>query len=79
MGCACSLDIILAPKSVCSPSTNIGIGPWPPNSILVPALFDALHLVVVCGRVSGALRSTNLSHVPPLMILCWFVSNSSKR
>src|SRR5881394_939351 len=54
---------------------------WPPNSILVAALFLTPPRIwwFVLGAAFPAHCATQLqSHVPPLMILCWFVSNSSE-
>jgi PAS domain S-box-containing protein len=54
---------------------------WPPNSILVAALLLTPPRMwwFVLGAAFPAHCATQLqSHVPPLMILCWFVSNSSE-
>ena len=54
---------------------------WPPNSILVAALLLTPPRIwwFVLGAAFPAHCATQLqSHVPPLMILCWFVSNSSE-
>jgi PAS domain S-box-containing protein len=54
---------------------------WPPNSILVAALLLTPPRMwwFVMGAAFPAHCATQLqSHVPPLMILCWFVSNSSE-
>ena len=52
---------------------------WPPNSILVAALlltpprvWGFVLLVAFPAHWAAQLQS----HVPPLMILCWFISNS---
>ena len=52
---------------------------WPPNSILVagllltpPRIWWFLVLAVFPAHWAAQMQS----HVPPLMILCWFVSNS---
>jgi PAS domain S-box-containing protein len=54
---------------------------WPPNSILVAALLLTPPRMwwFVLGAAFPAHCATQMqSHVPPLMILCWFVSNSSE-
>jgi two-component system sensor kinase FixL len=54
---------------------------WPPNSILVAALLLTPPRMwwFVLGAAFPAHCATQLqSHVPPLMILCWFVSNASE-
>src|SRR5215468_7880529 len=54
---------------------------WPPNSVLVAALLLTpprswwlVLLVALPAHFAAQLQS----HVPPLMILCWFISNSSE-
>jgi PAS domain S-box-containing protein len=54
---------------------------WPPNSILVAALLLTPPRIwwFVLGAAFPAHCAAQIqSHVPPLMILCWFVSNSSE-
>jgi len=54
---------------------------WPPNSILVAALLLTPPRMwwFVLGAAFPAHCATQLqSHVPPLMILCWFLSNASE-
>ena len=52
---------------------------WPPNSVLVAALLltpPRLWWFVLMAAFPAHLAAQFQSHVPPLMILCWFVSNS---
>jgi PAS domain S-box-containing protein len=52
---------------------------WPPNSVLVAALLltpPHRWWVVLLAALPAHLAAQFQSHVPPLMILCWFVSNS---
>ena len=52
---------------------------WPPNSILVAALLltpPRSWWLVLLAALPAHLAAQLQSHVPPLMILCWFVSNS---
>ncbi len=52
---------------------------WPPNSILVAALLLTPRRIwwfVLLAAFPAHCAAQIQSHVPPLMILCWFVSNS---
>ena len=52
---------------------------WPPNSVLVAALLltpPPRWWVVLLAALPAHLAAQLQSHVPPLMILCWFISNS---
>ena len=52
---------------------------WPPNSILVAALLLTPRRIwwfVLLAAFPAHCAAQLQSHVPPLMILCWFVSNS---
>ena len=52
---------------------------WPPNSILVAALLLTPPRVwwsVLLAAFPAHLAAQLQSHVPPLMIFCWFISNS---
>jgi two-component system sensor kinase FixL len=52
---------------------------WPPNSILVAALLltpARIWWVILLAALPAHLAAQVQSHVPPLMILCWFISNS---
>src|SRR5437879_382479 len=52
---------------------------WPPNSVLVAALLltpPRVWWFVLLAAFPAHLAAQFQSHVPPLMILCWFVSNS---
>jgi PAS domain S-box-containing protein len=54
---------------------------WPPNSILVAALLltpPRTWWFILLAAVPAHWAAQIQSHVPPLMILCWFVSNSSE-
>lgn len=54
---------------------------WPPNSVLVAALLLTplrSWWVVLVAALPAHLAAQLQSHVPPLMILCWFISNSSE-
>ena len=52
---------------------------WPPNSVLVAAFLltpPRRWWLVVLAAFPAHLAAESQSHVPPLMILCWFISNS---
>ena len=52
---------------------------WPPNSVLVAALLltpPRKWWLVLSAALPAHLAAQLQSHVPPLMILCWFISNS---
>jgi len=52
---------------------------WPPNSILVAALLltpPRIWGFVLLAAFPAHWAAQLQSHVPPLMILCWFISNS---
>jgi two-component system sensor kinase FixL len=52
---------------------------WPPNSVLVAALLltpPRVWWFVLLAAFPAHWAAQLQSHVPPLMILCWFVSNS---
>jgi PAS domain S-box-containing protein len=52
---------------------------WPPNSILVAALLltpPRIWWFVLLVAFPAHWAAQLQSHVPPLMILCWFISNS---
>ena len=52
---------------------------WPPNSVLVAALLltpPRRWWVVLLAALPADLAAQLQSHVPPLMILRWFISNS---
>src|SRR6476660_10566620 len=52
---------------------------WPPNSILVAALLltpPRVWWLVLLAAFPAHCAAQLQSHVPPLMILCWFISNS---
>src|SRR5213080_2749914 len=52
---------------------------WPPNSVLVAALLLTPPRVwgfILLAAFPAHLAAQFQSHVPPLMILCWFISNS---
>jgi two-component system, LuxR family, sensor kinase FixL len=54
---------------------------WPPNSILVAALLltpPRTWWFILLAAFPAHWAAQLQSHVPPLMILCWFVSNSSE-
>ncbi|MBO0694868.1 MAG: PAS domain-containing protein [Verrucomicrobia bacterium] len=54
---------------------------WPPNSILVAALLltpPRIWWFVLLAAFPAHCAAQFQSHVPPLMILCWFISNSSE-
>jgi two-component system, LuxR family, sensor kinase FixL len=54
---------------------------WPPNSILVAALLltpPRIWWFVLLAAFPAHCATELQSHVPPLMILCWFISNSSE-
>jgi PAS domain S-box-containing protein len=54
---------------------------WPPNSILVAALLltpPRIWWFVLSAAFPAHCATQLQSHVPPLMILCWFISNSSE-
>ncbi len=51
---------------------------WPPNSILVAALLltpSRIWWFVLLAAFPAHCATQLQSHVPPLMILCWFISN----
>jgi len=52
---------------------------WPPNSVLVAALLltpPRIWWFILLAAFPAHWAAQLQSHVPPLMILCWFVSNS---
>jgi two-component system sensor kinase FixL len=52
---------------------------WPPNAILVAALLltpARIWWLVLLAAFPAHWAAQLQSHVPPLMILCWFISNS---
>ncbi|HEU5246671.1 MAG TPA: PAS domain-containing protein [Candidatus Udaeobacter sp.] len=52
---------------------------WPPNSILVAALLltpPRIWWFVLLAAFPAHCATELESHVPPLMVLCWFISNS---
>src|SRR4029453_15204184 len=52
---------------------------WPPNAILVAALLltpPRRWWFVLLAAFPAHLAAQMQSHVPPLMIVCWFISNS---
>jgi two-component system sensor kinase FixL len=52
---------------------------WPPNSILVAALLltpPRIWWFVLLAAFPAHCAAQLQSHVPPLMIFCWFISNS---
>ena len=52
---------------------------WPPNSVLVAALLltpPRSWWLVLLAALPAHLAAQFQSHVPPLMTLCWFISNS---
>jgi PAS domain S-box-containing protein len=54
---------------------------WPPNSILVAALLltpPRIWWLVLLAAFPAHCAAQLQSHVPPLMIFCWFISNSSE-
>jgi two-component system, LuxR family, sensor kinase FixL len=54
---------------------------WPPNSILVAALLltpPRIWWFILLAAFPAHCAAQIQSQVPPLMILCWFVSNSSE-
>jgi PAS domain S-box-containing protein len=54
---------------------------WPPNSILVAALLltpPRIWWLVLLAAFPAHCATELQSHVPPMMILCWFISNSSE-
>src|SRR3954452_1858762 len=54
---------------------------WPPNSILVAALLLTplrLWWFVLLAALPAHLAAQLQSDVPPLMIMCWFISNASE-
>ncbi len=54
---------------------------WPPNSILVAALLltpPRVWWFILLAAFPAHWAAQIQSHVPPLMILCWFVSNCSE-
>jgi PAS domain S-box-containing protein len=51
---------------------------WPPNSILVSALLltsPRVWWILLLAALPAHLTAQFQSHVPPAMILCWYVSN----
>ena len=54
---------------------------WPPNSVLVAALLltpPRSWWLVLLAALPAHLAAQLQSDVPPLMIMCWFVSNASE-
>src|SRR3982750_310730 len=54
---------------------------WPPNSILVAALLLTplrLWWFVLLAALPAHLAAQFQSDVPPMMIMCWFISNASE-
>src|SRR5215472_13301211 len=54
---------------------------WPPNSVLVAALLltpPRSWWLVLLAALPAHLAAQLQGHVPLLMILCWFISNSSE-
>src|SRR5215470_19620665 len=54
---------------------------WPPNSVLVAALLltpPRSWWVVLLAALPAHLAAQLQSQVPPLMIVCWFISNASE-
>src|SRR5438045_1070476 len=54
---------------------------WPPNSILVAALLLTplrLWWFVLLAALPAHLAAQLQSDVPPMMIMCWFISNASE-
>ena len=54
---------------------------WPPNSVLVAALLltpTRLWWFVLLAAFPAHLAAQLQSDVPPLMIMCWFISNASE-
>src|SRR5262245_65489619 len=54
---------------------------WPPNSIVVAALLLTpvrLWWFVLVAAFPAHLAAQLQSDVPPLMIVCWFISNASE-
>ena len=54
---------------------------WPPNSILVAALLltpPRIWWFVLLAAFPAHCATQLQNHVPPLMILCWFISNCSE-
>src|SRR5215471_13468068 len=52
---------------------------WPPNSILVAGLLltpPRIWWFLLVAAFPAHWAAQLQSHVPPLMILCWFISNS---
>jgi PAS domain S-box-containing protein len=52
---------------------------WPPNSVLVAALLltpPRIWLFILLAAFPAHWAAQLQSHVPPLMISCWFISNS---
>src|SRR5438067_5401972 len=52
---------------------------WPPNSILVAALLltpPRIWWFILLAAFPAHWAAQLQSHIPPLMILCWFISNS---
>src|SRR5882724_2518504 len=54
---------------------------WPPNSVLVAALLltpPRSWWLVLLAALPAHLEAQLQSDVPPLMIMCWFISNASE-
>jgi integral membrane sensor domain MASE1 len=54
---------------------------WPPNSVLVAALLltpPRSWWLVLLAALPAHLAAQLQSDVPPLMIMCWFISNASE-
>src|SRR6059058_5998641 len=54
---------------------------WPPNSVLVASLLltpPRLWWFMLLGAFPAHLAAQLQSDVPPLMIMCWFISNASE-
>jgi two-component system, LuxR family, sensor kinase FixL len=54
---------------------------WPPNSVLVAALLltpSRSWWLVLLAALPAHLAAQLQDHVPPIMILCWFISNASE-
>src|SRR5262249_2980149 len=52
---------------------------WPPNSILVAGLLltpPRIWWFLLVAAFPAHWAAQLQSHIPPLMILCWFISNS---
>src|ERR1043166_8842559 len=54
---------------------------WPPNSILAAALLLTplrIWWLILLSAFSAHWAAELQSQIPPIMILCWFISNSSE-